>query len=294
MSRIFMPCLVVFGVWLCSAQESKPASWPSLLKDGKCQEARSLCTGWMTSKDTAQLVEAHKCLANVALCSNGDVVTLQGNDQGGGTMTSTYKPAAVDEALGHLDQALKLAPQDLSIHQGRLHLLEVSFRYSDMVKALDESCSIYKGSEGAHAWLDYTSELFEDKQFHAGLALLEVLNKHYPDSHDVLGNIGAMHLMLREDEQGITYLRRAAELAPEDPIDAWNLGRAYDYAEKPELADQWYQKALTLDPDTARRQQSTCIYAGFVEKKLRDLKRACDLQRANCPEDKQPACPAVK
>lgn len=294
MHRVFVPCLVVFGVGLCCAQESKPASWPSLLKGGKCEEARSLCTGWMTSKDTAKLVEAHKCLANVALCGNGDVVTLQANDQGGGTLASAYKPEAVDEALGHLDQALKLASQDLSIHHGRLHLLEVSFRYSDMVKALDESCSIYKGSEGVQAWLDYTSELFDDKQFRASLALLEVLDKHYPDSHDVLGNIGAMHLMLREDEQGITYLRRAADLAPKDPIDAWNFGRAYDYAEKPELADQWYRKALALDPDSARRQQNTCIYASFVEKKLHDPKRACELQRANCSEDKHPACPALK
>src|ERR1035438_1877230 len=98
-----------------------------------------------------------------------------------------------------------------------------------MVKALDESCSIYKGNEGVQAWLDYTSELFEDKQFRASLALLEVLDRHYPDSHDVLGNIGANHLMLREDEQGITYLRRAADLAPKDPIDAWNLGRAEEH-----------------------------------------------------------------
>jgi tetratricopeptide (TPR) repeat protein len=163
-----------------------------------------------------------------------------------------------------------------------------------MVQALDDSCSIYKGSEGVQAWLDYTSELFDDKQFRASLALLEVLDKHYPESHDVLGNIGAVHLMLREDEQGITYLRRAAELAPRDPIDAWNLGRAYDYAEKPELADQWYQKALALDLDSARREQNTCTYAGFVEKKLHDPKRACALQRTNCPEEKRPACPALK
>jgi len=264
------------------------------LKDGKCEEARTLCTGWMTSKDNAKLVEGHKCLANVALCGNGDVVTLQANDQGGGTLASAYKADAVDEALGHLNQALTLAPQDLSIHHGRLHLLEISSRYSDMVKALDESCSIYKGSEGAEPWLDYTSELFDDKQFRASLALLEVLDKHYPDSHDVLGNIGAMHLMLREDQEGITYLRRAADLAPKDPIDAWNLGRAYDYSEKLELANEWYKKALTLDPDSARRQQNTCIYAGFVENKLRDSKQACELQRANCPEDKQPACSASR
>jgi hypothetical protein len=194
MSRIFLICLVALGAGRCWAQESKSLGWQDLCKSGKCEEARSLCTGWMTSKDTAKLVEAHKCLANVALCGNGDVLTLQGNDQGGSSLSSTYKSEAVDDALGHLDQAIKLAPQDLSIHQGRLHLLEISFRYSDMAKALDESCSIYKGAEGVQPWLDYSAELFEDGQFRASLALLEVLNKHYPDSHDVLGNIGAMHV----------------------------------------------------------------------------------------------------
>src|SRR5579863_7375018 len=159
-SRI-ITCLVLLSVGLCFAQESKPASWPSLVQSGKCDDARSLCNGWLNStKETAKLVEAHKCLANVALCGKEDVVTLQGNDKGGGILASGYRPEAVDDAIGHLDHALKLAPQDLSIHQGRLHILEVSSRYSDMVKALDESCTIYKGTEGVQAWLDYTSELF--------------------------------------------------------------------------------------------------------------------------------------
>lgn len=293
MSRAFMLCLIVLGTALCRGQDSKPASWQSLLESGKCEEARRLCAPWI-SKDTAQQVEAHKCLANVALCGTDRVVTLEGNDQGGGTLGSTFKPEAVDEALQHLNQALKLAPQDLTVHQGRLHLLEVSSRYSEMANALDESCNIYKGVEGVDPWLPYTSELYDEKQFRASLALLEVLNKHYPDSHDVLGNMGAMHIMLNEDDQGIPFLRRAVDLAPKDPIDAWNLGRAYDYAEKIEHADQWYQKALALEPASPAHDHRACVYADFVEKKLHDSKRACDLQRANCAASEQSACSALK
>ena len=111
MHRVFVSYLVVFGVGFCCAQESKPASWLSLIKAGKCDEARSLCTGWRSSKDIAQLVEAHKCLANVALCGDKDAVTLQANDQGGGTLAGAYKPEAVDEALGHLDQASSWPPK---------------------------------------------------------------------------------------------------------------------------------------------------------------------------------------
>jgi tetratricopeptide (TPR) repeat protein len=292
--RVFLVGLVAFGVGLCCAQESKSASWQDLLTKNKSEEARRLCKEWLNSKSTARLVEAHKCLANVALCAGGDIMTLQPNDRGGGSMSSTYKPEAVDEALEHLDRALKLAPQDLSIHQGRLHLLEVSFRFSEMTKALDESCSLYRGPEGVQPWLAYTPELLEDRQLRASLALLEVLNRHYPDSHEVLGNIGAAYSMLQEDKQAIPYLQRAVELAPEDPIDAWNLGRTYDYAEENDLADRWYQKALALESDPDRRRQNNCIYAGFVENKLHDPKRSCELERVNCPADRQTACGSSK
>ncbi len=103
MSRVFVACLLVLGAGLCWAQESDPGGWPSLLKVGKCEEARSLCTGWLTSKDTAKLVEAHKCLANAALCGNGDAITLQANDQGGGILTGSYC------------QKLSMTPLDTSI-----------------------------------------------------------------------------------------------------------------------------------------------------------------------------------
>jgi tetratricopeptide (TPR) repeat protein len=281
------------AVAICGAQESKPADWQSLLKDGKCEEAHSLCIGWTTSPYRTRQAEAHKCLANAALCGN-DTVTLQPDDQGGGVMAPTYKPEAIDNALEHLEAALKVAPQDLSIHKGRLHLLEVSFRLSDMAKALDESCRIYKGGEGVQPWLAYTAELFRQKQFRASLALLGVLNNHFPDSHEVLGNMGAAHSMLKEDDQAIACLLRAVELAPTDPTDAWNLARTYDYAGKVELAEQWYQKALALEVDPATRSASTCIYAGFVEKNLHDPKRACELQKAHCSPQDQAACPVSK
>jgi tetratricopeptide (TPR) repeat protein len=110
----------------------------------------------------------------------------------GATDTAT----AIDDALGHLNAALKLAPQDLSLHQGRLHLLEISYRFDAMAKALEESCSIYKGPDVPDAWLAYTYELGEGKQYKAALALLQILDKHYPNNHDIVGNIGAMYSFL--------------------------------------------------------------------------------------------------
>jgi tetratricopeptide (TPR) repeat protein len=281
--------LITASFTVSSVAQSGTPDWGKLLDQGKREEARRLCESWTGSRNLSKRIEAEKCLANVALCGAG-IMGLQGDDAGGGSLGESYKPEAIDEALAHLEKGLKLAPQDITIHQGRLHLLEVSFRYEKMAEALDETCRIYKGPEGVDPWLAYTYELSEARQYHAALELLAVLQKYYPNSHDVLGNIGAMYSLLKEDEKALPYLKRAVELSPEDPIDTWNLGRLYAYTDKIDLADQWYKKSLALDPDPERKRDKFCMYAEFVDKNLHDPKRACELQKSNCAPDKQSAC----
>ena len=286
-------CLLVLCVALLAQQDTNP-SWAALLRKGKVEEARNLCGEWLTSGDTAKKVEAHKCLANVALTGQ-EVTSLEANDVGGGTLGTTYKPEAAKEALFHLNQALQLDPQDLSVHKGRLYVLKKSVMYSEMAPALEESVTVYKqGHSELDEWLPYVAQLFHGGHYRAGLGLLDVLNKHYPNSHEVLGNIGAMHLMLKEDDQALPYLKRAVELAPTDPIDTWNLGREYDYLGNTKLADEWYQKALTLETDVDTKNEHLCTYGVFLEEKVHDLARACDLEQSHCPADKRKACSPPK
>lgn len=273
----------------CFAQGQKTPDWQELVKNGKCQEAKALCQPWIGSTKIAKQAEGHKCLANVALCGK-DSVYIDRNDIGGGTLDESSKPEAIDEALKQLDEALKLTPQDLSIHEGRLTILLSGHRYDAVPKALDESCTVYKGKDVLHVWLGYVSELYDGGQLNTAMALSRVLERHYPNSHEVLGNIGAILAMQKEDDEAIRYLKRAVELAPNDPIDAWNLGRLYDYTEHTHLADQWYQKGLALDQDADRKRDELCIYGEFVEKKLHDRKRGCSLQKENCTADTQSDC----
>lgn len=282
--------LLVAAIAQCNAQERKITDWPDLLASKQYKAARNLCSGFVSSEDLSQRVEAQKCLANVALYENQTLI-LQGDDAGGGTLGSGFKPEAVDEALTHLDAGMKLAPQDLSIHQGRLHVLEVAGRYDDMIKALDESCRLYKGSDALQAWLAYSSELADLREYRAGLEFLRVLDKHYPHSPDVLANIGAFLSLLGKPAESIPYLTEAVKLAPADPINAWDLGKAYDLSGQIPLADQWYQKGLALQTDPNQLSDSSCLYADFVEQKLHEAERACTLQRKNCDKDHQTACP---
>lgn len=288
---LFVQVLLFSITTLSSSQTANLTDWTKLIDANECEAAKRLCTMFVDSGEISQRIDSQKCLANVALCGNS-VVLLQGDDAGGGTLSGGYTPGAVDDAIMHLNLALKLAPQDLSIHQGRLHVLEASAHYSEMVKALDESCTIYKGSDALQAWLAYAAELADLRQAQDGLAFMKVLDKHYPDSPDVLGNIGAFLSMLKKPAEAIPYLQRAVQLAPQDPINVWDLGKAYDLANQVGLADEWYQKGLSLQTETEQLSESSCLYAHFVDQKLHDRQRACTLEKKDCADGDQTACAA--
>jgi tetratricopeptide (TPR) repeat protein len=270
-------------------QGANSERWQKLIDSKKYVEAKALCTTWTKSKSDAQKVEGFKCLANVVLCT-ASTLRLEGDDSGGGFLGAGYDPGAVDEAVAYLNKALAIAPQDLSIHAGRLHTYQLASRLDDMTAALDESCTTYKGKNPLDLWLQYVAELDGERQYKAALKFLAVLDKHYPGSHDVIGDIGAMHMALGNLSEARDFLQRAVNLAPEDPIDNWNMGRVNHYLGNAQEADRWYRKAMGLKWDTDEVKGRDCFYAHFVEEKLNDLPRACELERMSCAEDQRTAC----
>lgn len=286
---VFVPLLLAFTSMSAYSQSAKISDWPHLIDANKRDAAQKLCSSYVDSPKITEKVEAQKCLANVALMGN-DIVLLEGNDTGGGEIRSGYTKGAADAALAHLNIALKLAPQDLSIHEGRLHVLEVAGRYYDMIDALDQSCTIYTGSDAVDAWLPYVGELNDLGQYRVALDFSKILDKHYPNNPDVVGNIGAFLMMLNKPAEGIPYLQKAVNLSPKDPINSWDLGRAYDFTNQNELADKWYQKGLSLETDKKQLAENSCIYGNFVDEKMHDRERACDLETKYCASKDQKAC----
>jgi len=294
MRKSFVLAAVIISTWISVfAQAGKLSDWPALIDANKKQAAKQLCTSYVDSAELEQRVEAQKCLANVALLGN-DIVMLQADDNGGGTLSGSYTRHAVDEALKHLDIALRMAPQDLSIHEGRLHLLEVSGRYSGMLNAIRESCTLYKGPDAVDAWLPYVGELNDLGQYRVALEFSKVLDQHYPNNPDIVANIGAFLMMLGKPAEGLPYLQEAVKLAPKDPINTWDLGRAYDLTDQNDLADTWYQKGLSLQTDKQVLRQNSCIYAQFLDKKLHRRKAACTMEKSNCDVKDQTACDASR
>jgi len=286
---LLLAVVVVLVESVSVAGQQASQIWSALLDAKKFSQAERLCTSWTKSKDMQKRAEAEKCLANLALCK-GQSTAILGNDLGGGTIGEGYKPEAIEEALKHLNAGLILAPQDVSIHMGRLHILETSGDFDQMLRALEDSLNIYKGPDARRQFLQYAPELGSMGQAKVGIAFCEILNKHFPNDHEIIGNIGAFHDMLGERAEALPYLRKAVELAPADAMDAWNYGWDLKGAGQNAEADTWLQKSFQLAPSSDEMPDRRCLYAKFVETGLKDDARACKLERASCTPEEQTAC----
>jgi tetratricopeptide (TPR) repeat protein len=276
-----------------SAPHTPEEQWETLIAQNKPDQASILCTSWTQSSDLHLQVEAQKCLANVALCK-GARTTVNGNEVGGGTLGTGYTPEAVDEALKHLNQGIRLAPQDVTLHESRLHVLEVAQRYDDMDKALEDSIHTYKGPHVPDIWLAYAPELADDGEPTAGLRFSEILYKYYPDNSDVIGNLGAFYNMLKEWDKGLPYVRRAAEMHPTDPLDTWNLGWTLNHLGQMDEADHWMRISIQLPNQDEQGKERGCLYGQFLVAKRNQKVEGCKFVMKNCEQDDRKECQSGK
>lgn len=274
----------------CLAGNAYREKWEALINARDYKTARAVCGGWLkTEKGRTALAEAHKCMANVEM-ENASSVGVRSDGRGGGSIGNYYGGPGVDKAVEHLGRAIALAPGDISIHEGRLHILLYSGRVGELPAYLEKSIKAYPGKDGPEYWLNYSEELYGIGQFETGLAYSRVLYKYYPKDHRVVANLGAFLSVLKKDEEALKYTELAVKMNPEDQINVWNLGRLYDETGKTALADEYYRKSFALKSDPEQFAQNQCFYSRFVEKKLKDPARACGIQNKYCGPGQRTAC----
>jgi len=237
--------------------------WRDLTRAKEANEARSLCTPWLTAASKPLAIEGHKCLAQVELIDSYKL-RLQDGKEAEASLGVGYSGPGVDRAIDHLTKAIALAPDNLSIHLSRLHIAINSPRAADAPKLLADSLDRYHGPNAIDDWASYAQELRQSHHGDVGLDYLRVLEKRYPGDHRVAGNIGTLLISLKRDEEGLPYLRRAVELAPHDAIDTWNLGRFHEKHGSPASAEPLYRRAVSLEKDPARRQDMACNLGRFL------------------------------
>ena len=257
--------------------------WRALTRAKKADEARALCTPWLTSSSKRLAAEGHKCLANVELIGSYKLQP-RGRTEGGreGEVLGGYAGPGVDRAIDHLTQAIALAPNDLSAHQGRLHVAINSARVPNAPALLCDSLARYRGPEATEDWLAYAQELWELRAGVIGLEYMRVLEKFYPDDHRVAGNVGTFLISLKRDDEALAYLRRAVTLAPNDAIDNWNLGRFHDKHGDPVSAEPFYRKAVSLEKDPERHQDMACNFGRFLTGRPATRAEGCALADKEC------------
>ncbi len=281
-SRLLVTLLTV--MFCSSSYADLTRAWQSLLDAGKTAEARTLCTAAIRADERSAIIDGYKCLANVAL-REGQRIAISSNEIGGGTIGTGHIDKSVDEAIKHLNAGLEIAPQDLSIHQGRLWVLMNAKRYDAMIAALRQSISIYKGSDATEAWIGYSADLFNDGEMSAAIRVLKVLEEIYPRDHRVHGNLSGAYAMLKNDTAGLKHARLAVELAPMDPINTWNLGRILEYMGQYMEAEKHYGNSLKFEAQKNGGRVSDerqCIYAALLSDRLNDKEKLCSPAGRGC------------
>ena len=291
LGAVFFSVLIGMGAGTVHAAQTDPVDqWLALIRAERIDAARTLCTGWLKKSDKHYRAEGHKCLANVEGAA-ARTIMLEGDDTGGGQIRPGFAGEALDRALNHLDEAIRLAPEDLSIHQGRLHMLMVSGQFSRTAEALKDSLKSYTGPDALEEWLDYSPRFFAARKFAAGAAFMQVLEARYPDEHRIIANIGGLLFSLGKDEEAIRYSERAVKLNPEDPINTWNLGWMYEHTGKIREADTLYRRSFDAPTVPGQTVEQNCIhYAEFVENRRSDPKRACAIRKQYCPDQAPDSC----
>ncbi|HXU00486.1 MAG TPA: hypothetical protein VN903_05810 [Polyangia bacterium] len=254
--------------------------WRALTRAKKANDARSLCTPWLAAASKPLAVEGHKCLAQVELIDSFKLRLEDTKEEA--ILGAGYAGTGVDRAIDHLTKAIALAPEDLSLHLGRLHIAINSPRAADAPQLLADSLERYRGPDATDDWLSYAQELRLRRHPDVGLEYVRVLEKRYPRDHRVVGAVGTFLIALKRDDEGLPYLRRAVELAPDDAIDTWNLGRFHEKHGNPTSAEPLYRRAVSLEKDPARRQDMACNLARFLAAQPATHAEACAEAATQC------------
>jgi tetratricopeptide (TPR) repeat protein len=152
----------------------------------------------------------------------------------------------------------------------------------DAPALLADSLARYTGADATEDWLAFSQELWEMHAVGVGLEYMRVLEQRAPRDHRVVGNVGTFLIALKRDDEGLQYLRRAVELAPDDAIDNWNLGRFYERHGDAASAEPLYRKAVSLETNPERHQDMACNLGRFLTGRPATRAEGCALADKEC------------
>jgi tetratricopeptide (TPR) repeat protein len=166
-----------------------------------------------------------------------------------GAAEAAYRGGDYETANAGYDRLIRILPGDYSLHAARAQVFMAQGLYEEALSASTEAFRLAPDVE--EVLLSHVEVLALTGDSPAALVLLERLAAHGAASPTsrylaalILRNQGAYERALREVEAGLS-------LAPDDPDLIEEKGTIYYLLEDPLSAQEWLDKAVTLNPNSA-------------------------------------------
>ncbi len=190
------------------------------------------------------------------------------NASGGELIAQSLKPenaakknAMITEAVGHLQEALKIHPG----YKNPFLLLGNAYNYLQdyeaSIQAYQQALLLDSNYEEAKNNLGITyrdaGRYFGEKKGDLNKSLQYLLKaiEMRPDEYETVRLLGVVYGVGGQPQKAIEYFAKAVELLPNDADALFNLGTAYHNAGQPGQGDIYIQKAIEINPNIAQERQ---------------------------------------
>lgn len=167
-----------------------------------------------------------------------------------GLGTAIASEGLYEEALVYLEEATGYDPDDPDTWVTLAYLLNRVERYDQALNALEKAILLAPSDPDLLNAKAYTLYL-AGRSGEARSIAEDALQKN-PGDPAALDTLGAILLSEGDPRQALSYLKRAESSLPRDPEVLAHLGDAYRLLGQDTLAQDKYQRSLSLDPSLAR------------------------------------------
>lgn len=155
----------------------------------------------------------------------------------------------VEEALAHLESAVRLGPNVREAHNTLGTVYEALGRFEEARRAYEAELAL--NPEHGAAWSNLGNALFQLGKHAEALAAYNRAIEVQPNYADGYSNLGAALLLLNRPADALPHLKHAAKLSPH-PAHFVNLGAALLALSRPQEALMQARRALALAPGDPR------------------------------------------
>jgi Tfp pilus assembly protein PilF len=201
---------------------------------------------WFAHAQTSYWRDSEQLWSHALACTTDNSIVEENLGQ------ALYQHGKIDEALFHLDRALRIAPNDAVAHAalGAI-LLGIPQQQKEAIAHLERSLEIYPNQAAVHSALGVA--LLEARNAGESFKQLQAAIALNPDNGDTHYNLGNTLLYLLRPKEAVTEYERAFRLNPKDAEAlnnlAWVLatwpdpagrdgGKAVEWAEKADALTQ--------------------------------------------------------